>query len=349
MHPLFQSRVGMLTYFAAWAPLGGILGFVLGSGARLRWFESLVVTAPLTCILAVVCLSPWYVCKNLPLTKAPAFKLLGIHLVTAMWASAIVVLMAHGLLALLARIYPDLDVKFRAAGPVLTGMVFLLYLMSIALHYLLLALESSRQSEVLARDAELKALKSQINPHFLFNSLNSISALTSLDPAKAREMCIRLSDFLRSSLRLGERTSVPFGEELALTSSYLDVEQVRFGERLRVNVDFEVACSACEVPPLLLQPLVENAIKHGVASLAEGGEIIMRARVSQERLCFVVENPFDPDAPAQRKSGFGLVNVRKRLQARYGCAASLDIQIEKHLYRVTLSLPFKVQREMAIP
>lgn len=347
MHPLFQTRAGIVAYFAAWTPLGWILGFVLGSGARLHWYESAAITAPLTCIIALVCLSPWYTCKALPLTKTQPVKLLGVHLVTAMWASAIVVPVARGIVTLWARVYPGLDTKFGQAVPVLTGMVFLLYLMSIALHYLVVQVESSRQSEVLAREAELKALKSQINPHFLFNSLNSISALTSLDPPKAREMCIRLSDFLRSSLRLGERTSVPFGEELALTNSYLDVEQVRFGQRLRVNLDFEVACSACEVPPLLLQPLVENAIKHGVASLAEGGEISMSARVSHEQLRFIVENPFDPDAPAQRKSGFGLANVRKRLQARYGGAASLDIQIEKQLYRVTLSVPYKAKREMA--
>jgi LytS/YehU family sensor histidine kinase len=211
----------------------------------------------------------------------------------------------------------------------------------------MMAVESSQQAEVLAREAELKALKSQINPHFLFNSLNSISALTSLDPAKAREMCIRLSEFLRNSLRLGERSSVPFGEELALTGTYLDVEQVRFGARLRVTRDFEGACDACEVPPLLLQPLVENAIKHGIASLIEGGEITMSAWVSNERLHFTIENPFDPDAPAQRKSGFGLVNVRRRLQARYGGAANLDIQVEKPHYRVALSVPYSEKKEMA--
>jgi LytS/YehU family sensor histidine kinase len=234
---------------------------------------------------------------------------------------------------------------FRSAAPVLAVMVFLVFLLSVALHYVLLALESSQRAEVLSREAELKALKAQINPHFLFNSLNSISALTSADPGKAREMCVRLSDFLRNSLRLGERTSVPFSEELALTRTYLDVEQVRFGQRLRVKHDVDPGCEHCDVPPLLVQPLIENAIKHGIATLTEGGEIEFSVRKERDSLRITVENPFDPDAPATRKTGFGLVNVRNRLQARYGADGKLDIQIDDHRYRVMLSFPYIETRE----
>ena len=335
-----QNKARLLAYVAAWIPLGAVLGFVLASAAHLSWLESAAVTTPLTVFLFAICLSPEPMCRALPLTKSPPWKLLGTHVVTAMWMSAIVATLTPFLVQSYGQLFPTLPLRFHAAIPALTGMVFLFYLMSVALHYLMLAVESSQQAEVLARESELKALKSQINPHFLFNSLNSISALTSLDPAKAREMCIRLSEFLRNSLRLGERTSVPFGEELALTNTYLDVEQVRFGARLRVTRHFEAACNNCEVPPLLLQPLVENAIKHGIASLIEGGEIAMSAWVSKGQLHFTIENPFDPEAPAQRKSGFGLVNVRKRLETRYGGAASLDIHVQKPLYRVTLSVPY---------
>jgi two-component system sensor histidine kinase AlgZ len=335
-----QSKARLLAYTAAWIPLGAVLGFVLASAAHLTLFESAAITTPLTIFLFAICLSPAPMCRSLPLTKSPLWKLLGTHVVTAMWMSAIVATLAPFLVQSYGQVFPTLPLRFHAAIPALTGMVFLFYLMSVALHYLMLAVESSQQAEILAREAELRALKSQINPHFLFNSLNSISALTSIDPAKAREMCIRLSEFLRNSLRLGERTSVPFGEELALTSTYLDVEQVRFGTRLRVTRNFEGVCDVCDVPPLLLQPLVENAIKHGIASLIEGGEINMSAWVSNQQLYFSIENPFDPEAPAQRKSGFGLVNVRKRLQTRYGSAATLDIHVQKSLYRVALSVPY---------
>jgi two-component system, LytTR family, sensor histidine kinase AlgZ len=340
MHPLFQNRNSLFAYFFAWLPLGAMLGVVISAAAHLDWRATLSVIAPVTLLLAFVCLSPWYLCRALPLIGTPRWKLLSHHWIAAMFASALVLFMVPFLLQLLEPVRPGIERQFEPAMRVLAGMCFLFFLLSVAFHYVLQALEASRQAEVLSREAELKALKAQVNPHFLFNSLNSISALTTIDPAKAREMCIRLSDFLRNSLRLGERTSIPFGEELALAGTYLDVEQVRFGRRLRVVHNFDAACDACEVPPLLVQPLVENAIKHGIASLAEGGEISMSAQIADGRLRFSVENPFDPDAPAQRKSGFGLVNVRNRLRARYGHAARLDIDASAGTYRVHITVPF---------
>ena len=340
MHPLFQNRNTLLAYLFAWVPLGAMLGLVISGAGHLDWRATLAIIAPVTMLLAVVCLSPWYLCRALPLKGTPRWKILVFHWIAAQLASALVLFMVPFLLKLLARFYPGIEKQFEPSMRVLAGMCFLFYLLSVALHYVLQALETSRQAEVLSREAELKALKAQVNPHFLFNSLNSISALTTLDPAKAREMCIRLSDFLRNSLRMGERTSIPFGEELALARTYLDVEQVRFGKRLRVVQDFDTACNECEVPPLLVQPLVENAIKHGVASLTDGGEISLSAHVSDSRLSFSVENPFDPDAPSQRKSGFGLVNVRNRLRARYGNSARLDIDANAGRYRVSLTVPF---------
>jgi LytS/YehU family sensor histidine kinase len=205
-------------------------------------------------------------------------------------------------------------------------------------------MESSRRSEVLAREAQLKALKSQVNPHFLFNSLNSISALTAINPAEARVMCIRLADFLRTSLRLGERVSIPFAEEMALTRMYLDVEQVRFGNKLRVNQHMDRDCSDCDIPALLIQPLVENAVRHGIAMMAEGGEIVMAAGVEGNQLRFTIANPFDPEAPSAGRNGLGLRNVRDRLESRYAGAARMEIQVDQASYRVTLTLPARPAR-----
>src|SRR4029077_8388296 len=239
-------------------------------------------------------------CRVLPLGPTPVWKLLSNHLLAAGVLGGAVLLAARAVAAEFANVFPGLYERFQPAMPVLGFMAILLYLLAIAVHYALLAVRSSRQAEVLAREAELKALKAQINPHFLFNSLHSISALTSLDAARAREMCIRLSDFLRSSLRLGERVTIPFSEELALARNYLDVEQVRFGQILRVAQDIDTGCGDCEVPPLLVQPLVENAIKHGIATLVDGGEIAMTPRRSAEYLRFIIENPFDPESPSTR-------------------------------------------------
>src|SRR5262249_42091949 len=153
----------------------------------------------------------------------------------------------------------------------------------------------------------------QLHPHFLFNSLNSISALTGREPEAARRMCQLLGDFLRTSLALGARERVTFGEELELASRYLAIEQVRFGSRLGIERRIEPAAERCLVPPLLIQPLIENAVKHGVADRVEGGTIEIVAARRGTRLEITIENPRDPEAPPRRGQGLGLENVRQRL------------------------------------
>ncbi|MBV9762929.1 MAG: histidine kinase [Acidobacteriaceae bacterium] len=335
----------MIFYVAAWVPLGAMLTLMLSVTGRLPVMASASVMAPVTLLLAGVCLAPWYSCRSLPLRSTPKEKLLINHAVAAMCATAIVMIFARALVAGFSGVFPWLRAGYASAVPVLAAMVDMIYLLAIALYYVILAIESSRQAELLSREAELKAIKAQVNPHFLFNSLNSISALTTADPSKAREMCIRLSDFLRASLRLGERASIPFSEELALTRSYLDVEQVRFGQRLRVNQKFDPRCSDFEVPPLLVQPLVENAIKHGIATLTDGGEIAMTGERVQGDIRVTIENPFDPDAPAARRNGFGLASVRNRMYARYGPAARLDVSVNQNRFQVMLSLPCSASGE----
>jgi LytS/YehU family sensor histidine kinase len=329
VHPLFSSRTAFFLYLAAWIPLGALLSLAAG----LPWDEA----APLAVLFAFVALSPWYLCRGLPLGSTPAWRLVFHHLAAVIVASSFILAAARALEAMLSRTPPNLAV--------LAGMASLIYILSIAIHYVMLTAQASRQAEILARAAELKALKSQLNPHFLFNSLNSISALTSIDAAKARDMCIRLADFLRTSLRLGECGTVLFSEEMELARMYLGVEKVRFGQRLRVRIDMEPQCAACEVPPLLVQPLVENAIKHGIATMAEGGEIHMRADWADSGIQFQIENPFDPEAALPRNHGIGLRNVQERLRAKYGNTASISIEAGNGRYRVLLKIPCKRKGE----
>jgi LytS/YehU family sensor histidine kinase len=244
------------------------------------------------------------------------------------------------------KVLPGLEQRLHGTMGLLLGMGMLLYLMSSGLHYAALAVMESRNAErraaearTLAREAELAALRMQLNPHFLFNCLHSISTLTTQDGARARTMCIRLADFLRTSLGLGSRDSIPLREELALAKSYLEVEQVRFGDRLRVVEEIEPACNECAVPPLLLQPLVENAVKHGIAGLVEGGSIRLAAERSGDAVAITVENGFDVEMPAPRSLGMGLTHVRRRLEVRYGEAASFDARAYGELYRVVLRFP----------
>jgi len=224
----------------------------------------------------------------------------------------------------------------------------LLYCLSVALHYMLLAMRASQEAAIQTRDAELRALKAQINPHFLFNSLNSIAALAVKDPPQAREMCILLSDFLRRTLGMGEKQSISWEEEIQLVGAYLDIERIRFGTRLRVEMQIDGACGECQVPPLLLQPLVENAVKHGIATMVEGGTIRVNSRVEEGLLQVFVENGYDADAPAPRRQGapqgLGLRNVRNRLETSFGSAARLTTQTEDSVFRTEMILPCQTGR-----
>jgi two-component system, LytTR family, sensor histidine kinase AlgZ len=348
MHPLLTpvSRFGY--YLLAWAPLAAILVYLLAVPGKLGWSDATVLTIPLCVVYLFVCLSAWYSCKSTPLQRSTSQRLWMTHLL----AAAIISLLWVGAARLLAAglsefpAFQGLDQRFASQIPVIFGAGFLLYLLSVASHYVILTMEESSKAEarvletsILARDAELKALKAQVNPHFLFNSLNSISALTSVNPEKAREMCILLAEFLRMTLGLGEKSSVPLAEELTLLHRYLAIEKVRFGSRLQMEEEIAEESKAAQMPPLLLQPLIENAVTHGIANLPGGGLVRLASAGLNGRISVTVENSFDPEATPSSRGGLGLRNVRQRLEARYGKEASMRVSAENGKFCVELSFP----------
>jgi two-component system sensor histidine kinase AlgZ len=341
MHPLLATRKRLAVYLAAWVPVLALLSLVTW-GAGMPWLQAVGVLVPACGVYAFVCLSPWYIAKAMPLRMANLVNLTSTFLGAA--------LAGGGLLVGCVRLSAATWDKTPPAWPLLFGMGVLLYLMSVGAHYTGLAMEASRAAErraeearTLAREAELAALRLQLNPHFLFNSLHSISALATMDGARAREMCIRLADFLRSSLGLGSRESVSLRDEVDLAKSYLEVEKVRFGNRLRVEAELGTGCEECRVPPLLLQPLVENAVKHGIAGLVEGGSIRLSAERSGGDVTITLENGFDAEMPSARSLGIGLSHVRRRLEVRYGGEAVVSAGPEGEVYRVTLRFPCEVR------
>jgi len=234
---------------------------------------------------------------------------------------------------------------FPALRALIFGFGILLYLLSLAVSYLLAAFERSRDAErrgleaqVLAREAELRSLRTQIDPHFLFNTLHSISALTTADPPAARRMCVLLGDFLRDTLALGSEARITIERELQLATQFLEIERVRFGDRLRVDATSPPA-APWMVPPLLLQPLVENAVTHGVAHVIDGGVIRIAISNTESSLTIDVENPCDPDRPRRTGTGLGLANVRARLHAIYGDQARVTAGEADGAWTVRLVLP----------
>jgi two-component system LytT family sensor kinase len=186
------------------------------------------------------------------------------------------------------------------------------------------SLRASRQETQLAR-AGLQALESQLEPHFLFNTLNSISALVDHDAAAARAMIARLGDLLRYSLQSRERAEVSFEEELEITERYLEIEQARYAERLRVATQVSPAALSCAVPALLLQPLVENCVRHGVTRSLHPVHLELRGDVAGDRLLLEIRDDGPGADPQTLRIGVGLANVQARLEHLYGGAQSLAI------------------------
>jgi two-component system sensor histidine kinase AlgZ len=353
VHPILADRRRFLAYAAASLPLAVVVAGLFARGPdALSLTLAAALGIPLSLVALALLLPVWYLCRTLPVGETTFPRLVSTHGAGALFTSLVWVYTGVPLARLVSAVLPaaDLAVLYRRHAPGLLAAGAVLYLLSASFYYVLLAVEARRRAEqqslelaVLAREAELKALKAQVHPHFLFNSLNSISALTAIDPARAREMCILLAEFFRKSLALGDRPTVSLEEELAVARTYLAIEGMRFGARLAVEEKVDEKGKLCRLPPLLLQPLVENAIRHGIATRTEGGVLRLEASTDGERLRLLVENPFDPESPSRKGVGLGLTNVRQRLHARYGDGARLDAERSPGRFRVTLSLPAEVE------
>jgi sensor histidine kinase YesM len=195
-------------------------------------------------------------------------------------------------------------------------------------------------AEKMARDAELYQLRQQLQPHFLFNSLNSISALVSFKPAEARRMIQQLSDFLRGTLRKEEQQWISLADEMKHLQLYLDIEKVRFGHRLQTVITEEEGTASLQIPHMLLQPVVENAIKFGLYDTIGEVEIRIQASLQQHMLVLTVQNPLDQATAApQSGTGFGLHSAGRRLYLLFGRHDLLTTSIADNIFTTTIKIP----------
>ena len=356
MHPILGSARRRTLYLASWTVIG-LLVAVAWSAANpaAGIVVALAVVVPPCLVQGFVCLSAWYVCRAAPLGARSMARALAMHTGAGVVAAAVWVTVWAGWTGVLDGLLAFSGLPAFAGAPggasgaqlaAVFGAGVLLFWLSSLLHYLLAAFEESRGAEarelgleVLAREAELRALRAQIDPHFLFNGLQSISALTGTDPEGARRMCLLLADFFRSSVRLGAEDEVRLDDELAMVRAYLEIEKVRYGSRLESEVALEPGCGACRVPPLILQPLVENAVRHGIRPLVEGGTVRVAARCDASSVHLRVRNPVDPDAAAPRGTGVGLANVERRLATRFGSESFVRWRRGDSEFEVDLRFP----------
>jgi uncharacterized membrane protein len=194
-------------------------------------------------------------------------------------------------------------------------------------------------AEKLSKEAELFKLRQQLQPHFLFNSLNSINALIGIKPDEARRMVQQLSDFLRGTMRREENQFISFSEELEYLKLYLEIEKVRFGYRLKTQMDISEESLSWKIPSLLLQPLMENAIKFGLYGTRGEVLIALRARVVDKHLVVAVINPFDADMQMPTGTGFGLNSVKRRLYLLFARNDLIEINKEENSFVVVFKIP----------
>jgi hypothetical protein len=347
MHPVLGHLRHVFVYVLVWLLFGTLLAMVFDDGGGRA--VAFIVFVPTTVVYALACLSTWYLCRVLPLTAdGGLWRALPAHALASVLTSAVWGLGSAAWARMIDRISGDIGAAslFTGRGPSLFLLGTLIYWLVTVVHYLLIAVEASREAErralelnLAAREAELRALRAQIDPNFMFNSLHSISALTASDPVAARRMCLLLADFLRETLRLGAHHRISLADEFALADRFLAIEQIRFGARLRIERHADDDAGRCLVPPLILQPLVENAVVHGVAQLLDGGTIAMTASRASSLLTIVLENPCDPDRPRSRGVGLGLEVLRRRLATQFGVADAVQVVEALGRYRVEVRLP----------
>lgn len=353
MHPILEDRSRLFAYLAAWFSGSALFAILLAATSPLTLGAAAAFTLPLGLVFGFVCLGAHWVCLATPPRTTHIARVAGTLLGAAGLSSAAWLLLARGWALALDRpsLFPGLVGVQATLAPVLLGVGVLLFLIAAFQHYLIGALDASRLAEtealrldIASREAELRALRAQVHPHFLFNSLNSITALIASRPDEARRACVLLADFLRSTLTLGGKDRVTVADETALADRLLALERIRFGERLRVTIGVEEGVRTFPVLPLLLLPLVENAVTHGIAHLVEPGTVRLTVRRSGAHIELLVENPRDSEAPPSRGTGLGLENVRRRLAAAYGQAASLRIERSASHFAVTVLVPVESPR-----
>ena len=287
----------------------------------------------------------WYIVSFAGLNK-DELSVIGTHLVAAM----ILVFAWAGLSGyILGLIFSEEELYLNFLSQsylwrLIIGTIY--YSIVILVYYLIKNYKEARirehkevELQSLLKDSELRMLKAQINPHFIFNSLNSISALTISKPEKAREMVIKLSDFLRYSLGKDSIQMNSLDKEVQNLMLYLDMEKVRFGNKLSIEKEISEISLSVLVPNLILQPLVENAIKYGVYESEEKVTIHIKCEVFDEMLHITIENEFDQDAIPSKGEGIGLSNVEKRLALVYNRSDLLKIENRGNVFVVRLKIP----------
>ncbi|MCD6354205.1 MAG: histidine kinase [Prolixibacteraceae bacterium] len=344
-HPFITTPRLAIFYALFWVVAASINVLILTFANGIDFPIAMLEVFSSILIFAVIGTAIWYVIKFSTIENSSWHQLVLTH---AIAATIIVFIWIYSGMVVIKLLHPHPSVWLHK------GMVnrifggYILYVIYVVFFYAVNYYQGFKEKLrnegkliSLIKEAELHALKSQINPHFLFNSLNSISSLTMTDPERAQEMVINLSQLMRYSLKHDQKEKVTFKQELENNKLYLHIEKVRFGKKLNPIFEINEKCLNAEIPNMILQPLYENAIKYGVYEATEPVDIVTCCRCNEEVLEITIQNTYDPNVLNKKGEGIGLRNIRDRLQIIYGNPLLLKVKDNKKEFTVTLTIPQK--------
>ncbi len=345
-HPFITNKQLLYIYGAIWILIGVIHIVFLNLFYLNDWFINALDSIVFNFLFFVLGFALWYPMNFYKTKESKKINLLINHISLLVFSGFIWLGASYNILNYLAgdnTLYKD----FLYSSLFFRGISGVFYYSNIVLIYYILNYYSNLQQKIsseaklkeLLKEAELNYLKAQINPHFLFNSLNSISALTLSEPAKAQEMIIKLSDFLRYVISQTVNKPAQLSEELENIQRYLEIEKIRFGAKLNFEFNLSPDAHNKEIPMLILQPLYENAIKHGVYESTTPINIITTINTTPETLNISISNNYEKTATSFKSAGIGLRNIKERLRIMYQNTELLKVNKTDNRFEVQLLIP----------
>lgn len=344
-HPVTKNKISILIYWLFPVAIG------LSQAVYNSYFHLLPVSSAFIDglifggVLGILGIAVWYVVRYNDPEKSTPLQMLASHIAASLVFTTLWMISS----GILVKILTDNPAYGDYLNSQLTGRIIgglLCYALIVSIYYIYVYSEHNREKQLKEaewqhqiRQAQLNALKSQINPHFLFNSLNSIASLTLTDAGKAHQMVIALSDFMRYSLHNHQEDMVSLDVELRNIGLYLQIEKIRFGNKLVYRFDIGEGCNHHLIPNLILQPVFENAIKYGVYEASRPVNITLTAIKMANSMEITVINDFDPDSVPQKGEGVGLTNINDRLRIIYGSSRLLTAELSDNQFELKMIIP----------
>jgi len=345
-NPLLSNRKSFVTYMGIWTLIISIHIFLLMISERVLLVFALADGFISNILFSAIGLGIWFPIFFAKSEKEKLVNTIVNHFFACLVTVAIWTALTYFILYSLFADMEEYLEFLRKSLPWRAGIGVLYFGVIILAYYLIIYYRSFRENLVkemqlkaLVKESELNSLKSQINPHFLFNSLNSISSLTMIKPEQAQEMIIKLSDFLRYSLSNNEEKLTSLQNEIGNINRYLDIEKIRFGRRLTVDLKGSESCSEMKLPGMILQPLIENAVKYGVHESLEESVIEISCSCNGSALMVSIRNAYDPEYHYKKGEGIGLKNIRSRIRILYNRDDLLQIRKDKDHHEVRIIFP----------